>query len=219
MWGLAPVLLLVTLGPGGTSILWSFQSGYAIAVAAGLVGLILLEHGSSRSDALACVALLASLASASQGIGFFAGAAVMLVLRGDGLRRGWVVALPALLYVLWYLKYGHQASETHLSLWTTSLPYTVQGLSATIAPLLGLCVVSPVTGLLDPSFGQPLALAAIAVAVGARRAPRSYPRAEPLPPAGSSSAAPGSSITPTTPTTTPTTAPTAATSRPRGRLG
>ena len=161
-WGVAPVLLLVTLGPGGVSLLWSFQSGYAIAVAAGVVSLLALRSEGRRADLTSCLALIVSLASASQGIGFTAGAAVMLALRGDWRRRAWVVVIPAVLYGLWYLKWGAPYSETRISLWDTSLPYAAQALSATIGPLTGLSTVSPQTGLLDLTFGVPLAIAAIA---------------------------------------------------------
>ena len=163
-WGLAPVLLLVTLGPGGESLIWAFQSGYAIAVAAGVVALLAVDRGGLRADLLACSALIVSLASASQGVGFVAGAAVMLAIRGDWRRRFWIAAVPAILYALWYLKYGQPASETQLSLWHNSLPYAVQGLSVTMAALLGLSTIS--SGVLDMTYGVPVALAAIG-AIGA----------------------------------------------------
>lgn len=165
-WGLAPVLLLVTLGPGAVTLLWPFQVGYAISVAAGLISLLALDREWRRADLLCCTALIVSLASASQGIGFIVGTGVMLAIRGDWRRRAWVVVVPAVLYGLWYLKYGQPASETHLSLWNTSLSYSAQALSATIAGALGLSSVSPQTGSLDITFGVPLAVATVA-AVGA----------------------------------------------------
>jgi len=164
-WGLVPVLLLVTLGPGGISILWPFQTGYAISVAAGLVSLVALGRPGRWPDFIACVALLVSLACGSQGLGFIVGAAVVLALRGDWRPRAWVVLVPAVLYGLWYLKYGHQASETYLSLWGSSLVYVMQGIAATLGGVSGLSSVSPHTGLLDVSFGDPLALAAVALVV------------------------------------------------------
>lgn len=175
-WGLAPVLILVTLGPGATTLLWPFQVGYAIAVAAGLLGLIALDRGWRRAELICCVALTVSLASASQGVGFVVGAAVVLLIRGDWRRRAWVVVIPAALYVLWYLKYGHQASETEFALWKTSLSYSMQALSATLAGAVGLSSVSPQTGLLDTTFGVPLALAAVAaVGIGCWRGWRPPP--------------------------------------------
>ena len=44
-WGLAPVLLLVTLGPGSVTLLWSFQVGYALALAAGVIALLAVAAG------------------------------------------------------------------------------------------------------------------------------------------------------------------------------
>ncbi|MHB8689703.1 MAG: hypothetical protein ACYDHH_00515 [Solirubrobacteraceae bacterium] len=158
-WGLVPVALLVTMGPGGESLLWSFQCGYAIAVAAGFVALLNINRGGRRSDLLACGALIVSLASASQGIGLTAGAAVMLALRPGWNRRAWIVLVPAALYALWYLRYGHQYSESQLSLWTTSLSYEVQSLSATLGPVFGLGTVSAAG--VDTTYGAPLALAAL----------------------------------------------------------
>jgi hypothetical protein len=160
-WGLAPVLLFIALGPGAVTLLWPFQVGYAVAVAAGLLALLALDTRGRHGDLLACLALLVSLASGSQGVGFVVGAAVMLVMRGDYRRRAWVVLMPVVLYGLWYLDYGRQASETHLSLWPTSLSYGMQSLSATLAGGSGLSSVQP-TGVLDVTFGVPMAVAVLA---------------------------------------------------------
>jgi hypothetical protein len=167
-WGLAPVLLVVTLGPGAITLLWPFQVGYALALTAGIVSLVAIDRGGRRWDAVACLALIVSLASGSQGIGFVVGGAVMLALRRQW-RRGWVVAVPALLYLLWYLKYGSSA-ETDLGLWSSSLSYVLHSLGSTLSGILGLgpfttaaITVSPP----DDTNGVPLALAAIALLVTA----------------------------------------------------
>ncbi|MGO9972065.1 MAG: hypothetical protein ACLP01_04495 [Solirubrobacteraceae bacterium] len=165
-WGLVPVALLMTLGSGAISLLWSFQVGYSIADVAGLLSLMALSRRSPRGDAIACGALIVSLASASQGVGFLAGATVLVILRGNWRQSIWIVAVPAVLYGLWYLKYGHQNSETYLSLWRGSLVYVAQAFSSTLAGVSGLS--TPTTDLppqIDPSFGEPLALAAIVVLV------------------------------------------------------
>ena len=169
-WGLAPVLLLVTLGPGAITLLWPFQDGYALSMGFGVVALVALDRGGRFADPIACVCLLVSLASASQGIGFTVGVAFMLVLIGNWRRRSWVVLVPAILYVLWYAKYGHQYSETQLSLWGTTLSYCMQALAATAGTLAGLSSVSPQTGSLDLTFGVPIAVALMAaLAVSAWR--------------------------------------------------
>jgi hypothetical protein len=165
-WGLAPVAVLMTLGSGAISLMWSFEVCYAVADAAGVIALLALSKRSRNGDMVACVALATSLASCSQGIGFALGAAVLIVLRGNWRRSAWVVLIPSVLYGLWYLKYGHATSETHLSLWRGSLVYTLKSLSSTLAGALG--VSTPSTSLppqIDPSFGEPLAFAVIAVFV------------------------------------------------------
>ena len=166
-WGLAPVLLLVTLGPAGVSTLWSFQVGFALAVSFGVFALLALMPRRSWSDIACCVCLIVSLGSASQGVGFLVGAAFMIALTGSWRRRAWAVLIPAVLYALWYVTVGHKYGETHLSLWPSALSYELQTLGVTVAALCGLSSVLSTTGTLDPTFAAPIAVAimvAIAVA-------------------------------------------------------
>ena len=175
-WGLAPVLLFVTLGPAAQSLLWPFQVGYSLAVAFGLFSLIALDRGGRWADATACACLIVSLGSGSQGIGFVVGAALLVVLGGNWLRRAWVILLPALLYLVWYATYGHQHGETQLSLWSTSLVYAVQSLSASSQAMVGLSGLSSQTGTLDLTLGVPIAMAVLAgVAAAAWRGWRPRP--------------------------------------------
>jgi hypothetical protein len=158
-WGaLVPVVLYVSLGQD--SLLWSVQVGYSVALAGGLIALVTINRGGRKYDLIACVALVASLASSSQGVGFLAGAAVMVLLAGNWRRRAWVVLVPAVLYAIWWIEYGRQASETHFSLWPHVLIYLVGSLSASLPPLVGL---SHDTRLLtiDTTYGVPMALAAL----------------------------------------------------------
>jgi hypothetical protein len=136
--GLAPVAVLVCLGPGAATTLWPFQDGYAIAVAAGIAALLELDARRPGADCRACLWLALSLASASQGIGFVAGAAVMVALGDHRIRRAWVALAPAGGYGAWYVAYGHQASETHLSLWPTVPGYVDRSLAATADGTIGL---------------------------------------------------------------------------------
>jgi hypothetical protein len=168
-WGLIPVLLLVALGPGYTTLLYPFQVGYTLGLVGGMLCLVTLRWRTPRGDILACSCLLLSLASASQGVGFAAGAALLLVTT-DGwryrnwIRRAWVVAIPVALYVAWYLDYGRQASESELSLWSKAFWYTLNGVAATISGLFALTKVQS-DGLLDPSLGWPILLGAVLAVV------------------------------------------------------
>jgi hypothetical protein len=175
--GLVPVALLVTLGPAGSTLLWPFQVGYAVAVAAGVSALVAVERGSRGADGLAVGALLVSLGSGSLGVGFVVGVLVMIVLNGAGWRsRLWVPLIPAALYALWYLDYGRAASQTHLSLWHNSLHYAFDGLGATLGALAGLATVSPQIGVLETTAGAPLALATLGtVALAMWRGWRPHP--------------------------------------------
>jgi hypothetical protein len=175
-WGLAPVLLLVTLGPGAPTLLWSFQVGFAFALAAGVVALVAAGRGDGTADIVCCVALVVSLASGSAGAGFAVGAAVIVAIRDDRWRRSWVVLVPLALYGLWYLKYGHQHSETHLSLWKQALPYSMQALATTSAAVAGLSSTPALGGPVDAPFGVPIAIAIVAtVAAGIWRGWRPSP--------------------------------------------
>jgi hypothetical protein len=158
-WGLVPVVLLVALGTGASTLLSPFQVGITLSLAGGLLTFIGLPRRTNSGDLLACAGLVISLGSSSQGIGFLVGAAVYLVLRGEWRRKIWIVLIPSLLWGLWYLKYGQQASETQLSLWNTAFLFTVEGIAATISGLLALTAAP--RDLLDPSLGQPLLYGAL----------------------------------------------------------
>jgi hypothetical protein len=174
-WGVAPVLLLVTLGAGGITTLWSFQVGYAVAASSGMVALVAAGRDGRRAEVTCCAALIVSLASASLGVGFLVGAAVIGAFREDRWRRSWTVLVPLALYGLWYLGYGHQYSQTDLSLWKNALPYSMQALAATLGAVAGLSSLSAL-GTLDITFGVPIALAAVAgVAVAIWRGWRPSP--------------------------------------------
>ena len=170
-WGLMPVALIVTLGAGGWTWLWPFCVGETLATVAGIAALVTVGRGGRRGDGLACAALVFSLATGSQGIGALAGAAVMIALGRDRWRRAWVVALPAVLYGLWYLDYGRKASGAELRLWTHIPDYVWRSLSATISGVTGLSQLhSPASGVVDPYYGKPLAIALlVVVAVALRR--------------------------------------------------
>ena len=164
-WGLVPVLLLVTLGPAGVSTLWSFQVGFALAVAFGVFALLALQRRRPEGDVICCACLIVSLGSGSQGVGFVVGAALMVVVTGDYRRRAWCVVLPAVLYLIWYLAIGHKYGETHLSLWPTALSYGMQALGVTAAAVCGLSSVVPSAGVLDSTFAAPFAVAIVALVI------------------------------------------------------
>lgn len=143
---LAPAAVLLFLGPGWNDTLWGFQIGYMASLATGLGALLALERTDKPGDITACVLLTIALASSSVGLTVLVGAfvGVALAARASGWRRVWVVVVPAVLYGLWYSRYGVssvQLSHAHM------IPlYAFQGLSA---------VAGSVTGLTEPAAGSP----------------------------------------------------------------
>lgn len=108
----APVLFL---GSATEDLIWAFQIGFFGSVAAGLAALLCLRKGTGRADAWACLLLVVSLLFSSFGVPFGVAAAVQLLFRdgrsepGNLLRRSWVFLVPGLVYVAWWLGWGHLA--------------------------------------------------------------------------------------------------------------
>jgi hypothetical protein len=139
--------VILFLGAAFEDLLFSFQIGFFGTMSCGLGMLLALEREDRTGDRLACVLLAAAMSFSSLGLSFAAGAAVDILQRRDRWRgRLYVVAIPLLLYGVWWLGWGHTA-DTSLSLHnlgTTPL-YVLNALAAGIAALLGLVNSTPET--------------------------------------------------------------------------
>ncbi len=92
----ATAAVLVVLGPGGEVILSGARLPSLMAIASGLAAWLALARDARRSDVLASVLLTISVTSHPSGLGFLAGAAVLIGLRGTSRwRTVWVLAAPA----------------------------------------------------------------------------------------------------------------------------
>jgi hypothetical protein len=165
---LMATVLLLFAGPAWVDLLWPFQLAFIGSILFGLAMLVALDRQDTLGDALACVFLAIAAGFSSLGIPLMAAAAVHLFVyrRERGLRRAWFVAIPAFLFGLWYLTWGHVA-ESHISLRNVldSPRYVMEGLSASVEMLSGLSNV-PLEGTnLGQGWGQPLLLGAIALVV------------------------------------------------------
>jgi hypothetical protein len=160
-------VLLLFLGPAWQDILWPFEIGFAGSALFGLSMLLALDRGDRRGDLAACAFLAISAGFSSLGLSFVAAAAVEVFLRREsrGLRRAWVFAVPAALFALWYLGWGHEA-ESHLGLANVlaSPPFVLEGLAASTESLLGLSD-PPLEGVATVGWGMPLLLALIGLVV------------------------------------------------------
>jgi hypothetical protein len=126
---------LLFYGPGWQDLLWPLQIAYTASVAGSLAAIILLRRRDRIGDVSAAVCLTLSVASSGLGLPLLAGAAAYLLLAREW-RRLWVIAVPGVLYGLWYLRYGQ--SEIRLANLPKLPAYMSTTSGATIGGLLGL---------------------------------------------------------------------------------
>ncbi|MGA8219245.1 MAG: hypothetical protein WB771_11820 [Solirubrobacterales bacterium] len=156
--------LVLTLGPAYDDLLWDFQMGFTGSLACGLGAILMLERGHGRGDALACGLLTVGVTFSSLGLPFIVAAAVDVALRAHRLRRLYVVAVPALLYAVWWAGWGHTA-DTALSLHNvaTTPEFVLDAAAGVFASLFGLVQTSAGVAAAQFDWGKPLLLAAVAI--------------------------------------------------------
>jgi hypothetical protein len=161
--------LLLFVGPAWSDLLWPFELAFVGSVLFGIAMLVALDRKDRAGDVLACVFLAIASGFSSLGIAFMAAAAVHLLVhrRERGWRRAWFVAIPVVLFGLWYLGWGHEA-ESHLSLRNVldSPRFVFEGMAVSLESLLGLSK-APIQGPPETiiGWGEPLLVAAIALVV------------------------------------------------------
>jgi hypothetical protein len=162
---LAAILPILFLGPSWDDLLFPYQIGFFGSMACGLGALLCLDRPGRRRDAAATILLIAALLFSDAGLPFVAAAAVSVGLTSARLRRAYVAVIPAVLWLIWYLGWGHTAN-TFVSVHNAAnLPsYVLDGISSSLASLLGLG--APV-GDATPSsldWGRPLLVLAVVIA-------------------------------------------------------
>jgi len=133
-------VLLLFLGPAWEVLLWPFELTFVGPVLFGLAMLLALEREDRRGDVAACLFLTVSLGFSSLALPFVLAAAVA-ILQGERrtwLRRAYVVAVPALLFALWYQGWGHDAeSQTSLHNVLVSPRFVADSISVAVSALFG----------------------------------------------------------------------------------
>ena len=159
--------LVLFLGPAYEVLLWTFEIGYVGSMLFGLAMLLALERRDRRGDVIACVSLLLCFGFSSLGIGFAVAGVVAILVgpRQTWRRRAFAVAVPVILYSLWWIGWGHNA-ETHLTLQNLlgSPRYVAEVVAVGIGALSGLGT-EPLTLSAEPVWGRIL-LVALITAVG-----------------------------------------------------
>ena len=135
--GVAAAVVLLFLGPGSQNILWPFQIGWLISIAAGVGALLALDRRGRSADVVAAVLLAVSLASSGVGAPFIVAAGVEVALGRRRWRDGLIVAAPLALYALWWLVYQEPGPRAHLPLGDVP-PYIVRSAGASLLSLFGL---------------------------------------------------------------------------------
>jgi len=161
--------LLLFVGPAWSDLLWPFELAFIGSALFGLAMLVALDREDTTGDVIACVCLVIATSFSSLGVSFMAAAAVHVFQhrRDRGWGRAWFVAVPVLLFGLWYLGWGHDA-ENHMSLRNAlnSPRYVIEGMAISLESLVGLSqapIEGPPVTVLD--WGEPLLLGAIALVV------------------------------------------------------
>ncbi|HYQ77563.1 MAG TPA: hypothetical protein VEP91_00450 [Solirubrobacterales bacterium] len=164
------MVALLFCGAAFDDLLWFASITFLGSMAGGLGMLVALDRRDRSGDRLACLGLTVSLCFSSLWVAFAAGAALDILLRRRErglLRRAFIVAVPAAIYVAWWIGWGHEA-ESALSLHNVieSPAWVFDSISAAVAALLGLAV--PSEGMTTPNgldWGRPLTAALLLLAL------------------------------------------------------
>jgi hypothetical protein len=151
---LVPTVLLLFMGTAWQDLLWPFQLGWFASIAGGLGALIAIERDRARSDLVAATLLVASSSSSGVGIAFVVASAAALLARRAPWRRSWIVAVPLMLFAIWYLGWGSGEQITSSSV-LGAPQYVADAGAGAAAGIAGL----------SSAWGPPLALVILA-AVG-----------------------------------------------------
>ncbi len=164
------MVALLFCGAAFDDLLWFASITFLGSTLGGLAMLVALDRRDRSGDRLACLALTFSLLFSSLWVAFAAGAALDILLRRrerPWLGRVFIVAVPALIYVAWWIGWGHEA-ESALSLHNVvrSPAWVFDSIAGALAALLGLAI--PAEGITEPNgldWGRPLAAVLLPLAL------------------------------------------------------
>ena len=114
--GPAALLLAVPIaffGSGWEYELQGVNFGFTASIALGIAALLALDRADRRGDRLACGLLVLGLAFSEFAALFAVGIAAALTIQDKSLRRGWIWAVPLLLYGAWWLAFYEPAAAHH----------------------------------------------------------------------------------------------------------
>ena len=151
--------VFVLLGPAWQNILWPFQVGSLISIAAGIGVLLCLDRGDRTGEIAACALLTVSLASSGIGLPIAVGVVVEVLWRRR-LASVWIVAVPIALYAVWWIGYQRTDLVRHNIVLTPG--YAADAFAGTLSALFGLAGPPTPGGGETLGWGRPLAIVAVA---------------------------------------------------------
>ncbi len=136
---LAFAISLLFLGFAQEVFLWAFDLHTIYSLALGLGALVALERDDRKGDIAACVMFVLAVSLIEVGICFAVGAAVAILMRDDRWKRFWIVVIPGIYYIVWWVWSQHFGqSELKLSNWHL-IPHTfARGAAAVAGSIFGL---------------------------------------------------------------------------------
>ena len=166
LFGLLAAGLILTLGPGWQGFVWTFQITWLSTLAAGIGALLVLERGDRKGDVAAAALLGVSLASSGIGVPIAIGVVVDVLWGRRDRRAALTLAVPLVLYGLWWVGYGDPGQFFRHNL--VLVPgFAADSAASALSALTGLHG-APITEngaeldkMAGTAWGRPLALAAV----------------------------------------------------------
>lgn len=160
-----PTVLVLFLGAGHDVLIGSHGLPFTISVATGLGAWLALGPRRLGWDVLAAALLTAGIASDGVALPFVLGAAAMIWIASGPRTRLWIVAVPLVVYGLWWLGYaGRPQSEFAIANLATLPAFAFDSLAASLASITGVFATpGSRSGGFDLSAGQALAGGLLAV--------------------------------------------------------
>jgi uncharacterized membrane protein len=156
--------LILFLGPAYEVLLWPFEITFVGPMIFGIAALLALEGGTRRGDIVACVCLTLGLGFSDLGVPFLAAGLVAVLVgpRERWLTRSYVWAVPAFLFAVWYVGWGHEA-ETHIGIHNILIApsYVAGAISTAVGALSGLGTEESLA--IDPIWSRVLTVALVGV--------------------------------------------------------
>ena len=111
---LGAAIVLVLFGSGFENLYWGFQTGFVGATAAGLAAFLAFDDGDvrRRGPLLLAALLTVGLATAGVALAFLVAIGVEAVLTRRSRRTFIALAVPAVVYAVWFVAFGRSGVTT-----------------------------------------------------------------------------------------------------------